>query len=99
MNFTTVEIEEVLNLYQDESQNPEYISESSGIEIDKVLAILNHLQKQGDITGFQKIERKKNLNEDRILLFSEAIIDPEVLKSLKLDKFNDKRYFFDEKEI
>lgn len=99
MNFTTVEIEEVLNLYQDESQDPKYIAESTGLEINKVVAILEHLQSQGDIQGFNKIERKRNINEDRILLFSEAIVDPEVIKSLKLDKINDKNYFFDEKEI
>lgn len=99
MNFTTVEIEEVLGIYQDESQDPEYISESTGLELEKVLMILEHLQSQGDIKNFNKIERKKILSEDRIILFSETYVDLEVIKSLKLDKLDDKKYFFSEKEI
>jgi len=103
MNFTTVEIEEVLSIFQDESQDPEYISESTGMEIEKVLSILNHLQSQGDIQGFNKIERKMNISEDKVILFSESIISPDLRKELKIDQLvkgsKDKNYFFDEKDI
>lgn len=98
MIFTPVEIEEVLNVYQDESQNPEYISETTGLDLDKVIKILQHLQSQGDIEGFNKIERRK-INENRVFLFIESAVDPDVIKSLKLDKINDEDYFFDEKVI
>ncbi len=66
MIFTPVEIEEVLNVYQDESQDPNYISESTGIELGKVISILTHLQSQGDIEDFGIV-----VSENKVLMFNE----------------------------
>jgi hypothetical protein len=99
-SFTSNEMEQVLEYWQDISQDIDYISKESGLDIKKVVDILEELQKKGDISGFSKIERRK-IDESQILLFEE-LVDSDVIKSLKLDQFNkskDKDYLFDKKEI
>jgi hypothetical protein len=101
MGFTNNDIEQVLEYWQDISQDPEYISEKTGINIINVLNILEELQTKGNILGFSKIERRK-IDENKILLFEE-LLDAEISKSLKIGQFEknikDKRYFYDEKNI
>lgn len=101
-DFSMSDMEDVLEYWQDISQDPKFISNETGLSIDKVVQILNTLQKRGDITGFTPIEKKYKVQEDRILLFNE-LVSPGVFKSLGLDKMDksstDKDYFFTEKEI
>lgn len=101
-DFSMSDMEDVLEYWQDISQDPKFISNETGLTIDKVVQILNTLQKRGDITGFTPIEKKYKVQEDRILLFNE-LVSPGVFKSLGLDKMDksstDKDYFFTEKEI
>jgi hypothetical protein len=101
-DFTNNDMENVLEYWQDVSQDPEFISKETDLDLNTVIQILDTLQKRGDISGFNKIERRRNLDESKVLLFEE-LVDPEVIKSLKLDKFTDKeeykKYFFDEREI
>jgi hypothetical protein len=102
-DFTLSDMEDVLEYWQDVSQDPEFISKETDLDLNTVIQILHTLQKRGDISGFSRISRRKpNVNEDRVLLFEE-LVDPELAKALKLDQLtkthDDKDYFFDEKEI
>jgi hypothetical protein len=102
-DFTHSDMEDVLEYWQDISQDTEFISQETGLDINKVIQILDTLQKRGDISGFNRIDRRKpTVNEDKVLLFEE-LMDPEMRKELKLDQLtkthDDKDYFFDEKEI
>jgi hypothetical protein len=102
-DFTLNDMENVLEYWQDVSQDPEFIAKETDLDLNTVIQILHTLQKRGDISGFSKITRRKpNVNEDKILLFEE-LMDPEMRKALKLDQLtkthDDKDYFFDEKEI
>jgi hypothetical protein len=100
-DFTHSDMEDVLEYWQDVSQDPEFISKETDLDLYTVIQILHTLQKRGDISGFNRVNRKK-LDESKVLLFEE-LVDPEVIKSLKLDKLTSKteykKYFFDEKEI
>lgn len=98
-DFTMNDMEDVLEYWQDISQDPKFISNETGLPIGKVVQILNTLQKRGDISGFSPIEKK--YNENKVLLFNE-LVSTDVFKSLELDKMDkskDKDYFFDEKVI
>lgn len=101
-DFTMNDMENVLEYWQDVSQDPKFISNETDISIDKVIQILHTLQKRGDISGFSPIEKKYKSNESKILLFNE-LVSADAFKSLGLDKVDksseDKDYFFDEKEI
>ena len=102
-DFTLNDMENVLEYWQDVSQDPEFIAKETDLDLNTVIQILHTLQKRGDISGFSKITRRKpNVNEDKVLLFEE-LMDPEMRKALKLDQLtkthDDKDYFFDEKEI
>ena len=97
-DFTMSDMEDVLEYWQDVSQDPKFISNETGMELDKVIQILDTLQRRGDISGFKKIEKKM---EGKILLFED--LNPEIAKSLKLSTLTkgtgNKDYFFEEKDI
>ena len=97
-DFTMSDMDDVLEYWQDVSQDPKFISNETGIELNKVIQILDTLERRGDISGFKKIERKM---EGKILLFED--LNPETAKLLKLSQITkgtgNKDYFFDEKDI
>lgn len=95
-DFTMSDMEDILEYWQDVSQDPKFISNETGMELDKVIQILDTLQRRGDISGFKKIEKKM---EGKILLFED--LNPETVKSLKLSQLtkSGSEYFFDEKDI
>jgi hypothetical protein len=100
-DFTHSDMEDVLEYWQDVSQDPDFISKETGLDLYKVIQILETLQKRGDISGFEKV-KVNQVDESKVLLF-EDIVSPKIRKELRLDqltkKSNDKNYFFDEKEI
>lgn len=101
-NFSSIDIENVLSYWVDVSQDPVFISQETGISLETVLLILEHLQSSGNINNFSKIEKRKVINEDRILLFEE-LVDQITSDRLKLNQltqgFDNKQYFFGHKEI
>ena len=91
---TPNEIEDIIEYWQDISQDPVFIADEIGMEFDKVVEILEILQERGEISGFSRIsKRKSDVDDDKVLLFEE-LISPEVRNTL-----TDNDYFFDEKEI
>lgn len=101
-NFSSIDIENVLSYWVDVSQDPVFISQETGISLETVLLILEHLQSSGNINNFSKIEKRKAINEDRILLFEE-LVDQITSDRLKLNQltqgFDNKQYFFGHKDI
>jgi len=93
--FERDEIDLVFSYWNDTSQDPEFISQDSGIELDKVVEILEMLSKQGKIKDFF-------LNENKIFLFEE-IVDIDDYFALDLDKLStkkdDKDYFFSDMDL
>lgn len=71
MKINVIDSQEVLAMYVDESQDPAYIAKELGMSLEKVIQILNHLQKEEEISGFEKIEvtrRHSAKNENTKLL-------------------------------
>jgi hypothetical protein len=68
MEFKKDEIDRIHTIWIDESQDIDYISDVCEIEREKVMSILNYLQKEGKIKGF-------NLNESQILTFKDFTND------------------------
>ena len=88
MKFRPIELESVLEIWQDISQDPKIISDETGIEVDRVKDILSSLQSDGQIEDYVS---------EGILLFEEFEIDDETSSKLKLSQFTkggDKNYFF-----
>jgi hypothetical protein len=93
-DYTPNEIEDIIEYWQDISQDPVFIADEIGMEFDKVVEILEILQGRGEISGFSRIsKRKSDVDDDKVLLFEE-LISPEMRNTL-----TDNDYFFDEKEI
>ena len=62
MEFTNLELEEVMSLWQDKSQDPTWIAKDTGYDLERVLDILQYLQDEGQIEGFERpITEKKVL--------------------------------------
>jgi hypothetical protein len=70
-----IEMEEVLELWQNVSKDVEYISKDMGMSVVKVHEILEELSKRGDIIDY----------EERILRFNEVYIDPDSRRKMGLD--------------
>lgn len=89
------EIDLIHSYWQDQSQDPDFISQDTGIEIERVLEILELLSNQGKIKDF-------HLNENQILMFEE-LIDLDDYFELELDKLStkgdDTDYFFDDMDL
>ncbi len=99
MNYSQNDIENVLEYWQDISQDVQYISDELNLDINNVIDILSKLQSENQISGFEKIQKRKQvLQEKTVQSFLESL-DPETLKALKLDKLKSKEYFFTEKEV
>jgi hypothetical protein len=93
IDFTAGELETVLEYWKDVSQDPEYISQETGLEIEKIISILETLQEEGKIKNYEPV-----MNE-RIRRFFE-MVDPGAFNSLKLNQFNShNKYFFNKKKI
>ena len=91
-DFTAGELENVLEYWKDISQDPEYISKETGLEINKILSILDILKKEGKIENYEPVIEK-------ILLFRE-MIEPSIFNKLNLRQFNDtSKYLFNKKKI
>lgn len=97
-NYSQNDIENVLEYWQDISQDAQYISDELDLDINTVVNILSELQSKNQISGFEKIIKRKKVIQESIILFTESL-DDETIKSLKLDKLKSKEYFFEEKEI
>lgn len=93
--FENDEIELIHSLWVDTSQDPEYISEETGIDIKKVMEILELLSKQGKIKNFK-------MDESKILLYEE-LLDLDDYFELGLDKIStsmeDTDYFFSDIDL
>lgn len=80
----------VHSFWNDTSQDPDFISQQTGIDLSIVLEILEHLEKKGKIKNFK-------LDETKIILFNE-MINVEDYFNLNLDKIStkkdDENYFF-----
>jgi ribosome-associated protein YbcJ (S4-like RNA binding protein) len=87
--ITPFEIDTVMEYWQDITQDPQYISTETQIEMDKVISILKILQSEGKI---------KFDMTDKIIKFNE-MVDPQTLKSLNITKRDDSKYFFTKKKI
>jgi DNA-binding Lrp family transcriptional regulator len=93
IDFTTGELETVLGYWKDVSQDTEYISQETGLELEKIYSILDTLQEEGKIKNYEPV-----MNE-RIRRFFE-MVDPETYQSLKLGQFTShNKYFFNKKKI
>jgi hypothetical protein len=79
----------------DTSQDPEFISQETGIELDKVLDILKFLSSKGKIKDFK-------IDESKILLYEE-LVDIDDYFALDLDKLSTKQddtdYFFSDMDL
>jgi len=89
------EIDLIHAYWQDQSQDPEFISEDTGIDLDRVMEILQILSKEGKIKDFQ-------IDESKILLYEE-LVDLDDYFALDLDKIstkgNDTDYFFSDMDL
>lgn len=88
-DLTPYEIDTIMEYWQDVSQDPQYISSETNIDLNVVVSILKLLQSEGKI----KFDMK-----DNILKFNE-MVHPEVLKSLKIGQKDKSKYFFNKKRI
>jgi hypothetical protein len=79
----------------DTSQDPEFISQETGINLDKVLGILEFLTAKGKIKNFE-------IDESKILLYEE-LVDIDDYFALGLDKLStdkdDTDYFFSDMDL
>lgn len=95
MDLKRDEIDLIFGYWKDISQDPEFISQDTGIDLDRVNKILQFLSSQRKIKDFIS-------NESKVLSFNE-LMDPELSIELGLPSFqkniDDKDYFFDEKEV
>lgn len=95
MKFKKDEFDLVHSMWNDESQDIDYISLETGISRDTVLEILQSLSDQKKIKGFK-------MNENQIILF-EDMMDIDDYFTLGLDKLStpdtDKDYFFEDEKI
>jgi len=93
--FERDEIDLVFSYWKDISQDPEFISEDTGIELETVIGVLELLSKQGKIKDF-------HLNENKIFLFEE-LVDIDDYFALDLDKLStgkdDTDYFFTDVDL
>ena len=93
IDFTAGELETVLGYWKDVSQDTEYISQETGLELEKIYSILDTLQEEGKIKNYEPV-----MNE-RIRRFFE-MVDPEAFKSLNLGQFaSNNKYLFNKKKI
>jgi len=95
MDLKRDEIDLIFGYWKDISQDPEFISQDTGIELDRVNKILQLLSDQRKIKDFISEEYK-------VLSFNE-LMSPELSIQLGLPSFqkdiDDKDYFFDNKEV
>jgi|688.fasta_scaffold514075_1 hypothetical protein len=65
MEFTSTEKDLVQNYWIDFSQDPDFISQDTGIDKNTVLDILTRLNKEGRIDGFNidEISKVRKFNE------------------------------------
>jgi hypothetical protein len=95
MDLKRDEIDLIFGYWKDISQDPEFISQDTEIELDRVNKILQLLSDQRKIKDFI-------YNESKVLSFNE-LMDPELSIELGLPSFqkdiDDKDYFFDKKEV
>jgi hypothetical protein len=93
--FKNDEIDTIHSLWMDTSQDPEFISQETGIELDKVLDILKFLSSKGKIKDFK-------IDESKILLYEE-LVDIDDYFALDLDKLSTKQddtdYFFSDMDL
>jgi hypothetical protein len=93
--FKNDEIDTIHSLWMDTSQDPEFISQETGIELDKVLDILKFLSSKGKIKNFK-------IDESKILLYEE-LVDIDDYFALDLDKLSTKQddtdYFFSDMDL
>ncbi|NBO22312.1 hypothetical protein EBU94_03075 [bacterium] len=80
-----IEMEEVLDLWQNVSKDPEYISKDMGITLEKVHVILNELSNRGDIKDY----------EEKIVRFDEMYLDDETRKKLDLERLQGFKHLYD----
>ena len=59
MNYSQNDIENVLEYWQDISQDVKYISDELNLDINNVIDILSKLQSENQINGFEKIQKRK----------------------------------------
>lgn len=90
-DFNSSEIEDVLEMWQDVTQDINLIAKELEMSLEKVKSILKHLQEEGDIDNYQ-IDSKV-----------EESVDPKTKKIMSLSQFQgrmgDKKYFFKIKPI
>ena len=95
MDLKRDEIDLIFGYWKDISQDPEFISQDTGIDLDRVNKILQLLSSQKKIKDFV-------FNENKILFFNE-LMDPELSIKLGLPSFqkdpDDKDYFFNIKDV
>jgi hypothetical protein len=95
MDLKRDEIDLIFGYWKDISQDPEFISQDTEIDLDRVNKILQLLSDQRKIKDFI-------YNESKVLSFNE-LMDPELSIELGLPSFqkdiDDKDYFFDKKEV
>lgn len=93
--FRNDEIDIIHSLWMDTSQDPEFISQETGINLDKVLGILEFLTAKGKIKNFE-------IDESKILLYEE-LVDIDDYFALGLDKLStdkdDTDYFFSDMDL
>lgn len=112
MEFSEGEKDTIHNYWVDISQDPEWISEDSGIDYQKVIDILTSLSKEGEIKNFNQSEITKVKKFNEMIDPSEfknfkpgsAIrnkMDPDDYFGLELDKLDksDTDYFFEDEMI
>lgn len=89
------EIDLIHSYWKDQSQDPEFISQDTGIDLEKVMEILELLSNQGKIKDF-------HIDENKIFLYEE-LIDIDDYFGLELDKLStkgdDTDYFFSDVEL
>lgn len=95
MNYSSMEKEQVLSLWQDETQSSKEIAERLDLPKEKVEKILFDLEKEGHISDFF-------IKQEKIVFLSE-MLDPEITKKLNLDKLSrgmsNIDYFFTQKNL
>lgn len=95
MDFKNDEVELVYSYWNDYSQDVDFISFETGIEKEKVKAILDRLKKTGKIKDII-------FNESKVISFDE-MLDIDDYFGLGLDKIstdeNDKEYFFQDENV